>query len=113
MGIQCSPSEPRVSGSNRLTIVENRLAWYFHLVVLNRRNFLRAAAGAASTLGAAPAPAKKPNFLVILADDMGFSDARCYGGEIDTPNLDRLAANGLRFTQMYPTARCGLPETVC
>ena len=52
---------------------------------------------------AAPA---KPNFLIILADDMGFSDAGCYGGEIATPNLDRLAANGLRFTQFYNTARC-------
>lgn len=48
----------------------------------------------------------KPNFLIILADDMGFSDAGCYGGEIETPNLDRLAANGLRFTQFYNTARC-------
>ncbi len=48
----------------------------------------------------------KPNFLVIVADDMGFSDAGCYGGEIATPNLDRLAANGLRFTQAYSTGRC-------
>lgn len=48
----------------------------------------------------------RPNFLVILADDMGFADAGCYGGEITTPNLDRLAANGLRFTQFYNTARC-------
>jgi arylsulfatase A-like enzyme len=55
---------------------------------------------------AAPAAAPKPNFLIILADDMGFSDAGCYGGEIQTPNLDRLAANGLRFTQFYNTARC-------
>ncbi len=47
-----------------------------------------------------------PNFVVILADDMGFSDAGCYGGEIHTPNLDQLAANGLRFTQFYNTARC-------
>ena len=39
---------------------------------------------------------RKPNFLVILADDMGFSDAGCYGGEIETPNLDALANNGLR-----------------
>src|SRR5579864_7103531 len=50
--------------------------------------------------------AKKPNILIILADDMGFSDAGCYGGEIATPNLDRLAKNGLRFTQFYNTARC-------
>lgn len=49
---------------------------------------------------------KKPNFLVIVADDMGFSDAGCYGGEIATPNLDRLAANGVRFTQHYSTGRC-------
>ncbi|MBI4659003.1 MAG: arylsulfatase [Verrucomicrobia bacterium] len=48
----------------------------------------------------------KPNVLLILADDMGFSDAGCYGGEIRTPNLDALAANGLRFTQFYNTARC-------
>ena len=46
---------------------------------------------------------KKPNFLVIVADDMGFSDAGCYGGEISTPNLDALAANGVRFTQHYST----------
>ncbi len=55
---------------------------------------------------AAAATAARPNFLIILADDMGFSDAGCYGGEIHTPNLDRLAANGLRFTQFYNTARC-------
>ena len=47
-----------------------------------------------------------PNFVVILSDDMGFSDLGCYGGEIHTPNLDALAANGLRFTQFYNTARC-------
>jgi arylsulfatase A-like enzyme len=49
---------------------------------------------------------KQPNILVILADDMGYSDAGCYGGEIHTPNLDRLAANGLRFTEFYNTCRC-------
>ena len=49
---------------------------------------------------------RPPNVLLILADDMGFSDAGCYGGEIETPNLDRLAADGLRFTQFYNTARC-------
>src|SRR5947209_9291984 len=50
--------------------------------------------------------AEQPNIVVILCDDMGFSDLGCYGGEIRTPNLDRLAANGLRFTQFYNTARC-------
>ncbi len=47
-----------------------------------------------------------PNLLVILADDLGYSDLGCYGGEIDTPHLDRLAADGLRFTQFYNTPRC-------
>ena len=48
----------------------------------------------------------RPNLLIILADDMGFSDPGCYGSEIHTPNLDHLAADGLRFTQFYNTARC-------
>lgn len=55
--------------------------------------------------GHSPA-ASKPNFVVILADDLGYSDIGCYGGEIRTPNLDRLAEGGLRFTQFYNTARC-------
>ena len=50
--------------------------------------------------------ARRPNVLLILADDLGFSDLGCYGGEIETPNLDKLAENGLRFTQFYNTARC-------
>ncbi len=45
------------------------------------------------------AAAEKPNILVILADDLGWSDLGCYGGEIRTPNLDSLAADGLHFTQ--------------
>lgn len=48
----------------------------------------------------------RPNVVFILADDMGYSDLGCYGGEIETPRLDGLAANGLRFTQFYNTARC-------
>jgi arylsulfatase len=51
-------------------------------------------------------PAERPNLMIILADDLGFSDLGCYGGEIETPNLDRLAANGLRFTSFYNSARC-------
>jgi len=47
-----------------------------------------------------------PNVMVIIADDLGFSDLGCYGGEIETPHLDGLAENGLRFTQFYNTARC-------
>jgi len=55
---------------------------------------------------------KRPNFLVIVADDMGFSDAGCYGGEISTPNLNALGANGVRFTQHYSTGRCW-PSRAC
>ncbi|MCB1279564.1 arylsulfatase [Prosthecobacter sp.] len=47
-----------------------------------------------------------PNFLLVMVDDMGFSDLGCYGSEIDTPNMDKLAANGVRFTQFYNTAKC-------
>ncbi len=50
--------------------------------------------------------ADQPNLIVILVDDMGWSDLGCYGSEIPTPNLDALAKNGLRFTQFYNTARC-------
>src|ERR1700709_2013207 len=52
------------------------------------------------------APAKRPNIVIILCDDMGFSDIGCYGSEIHTPNLDSLASGGLRFTEFYNTARC-------
>jgi arylsulfatase len=57
-------------------------------------------------LRAADAPRARPNIVFILADDLGYSDLGCYGGEIPTPNLDALAKNGLRFTQFYNTARC-------
>jgi arylsulfatase A-like enzyme len=50
--------------------------------------------------------APPPNILLVLVDDMGFSDIGCYGSEIPTPNLDKLAAGGLRFTQFYNTGRC-------
>ena len=50
--------------------------------------------------------AKRPNIIIAMADDMGWSDIGCYGGEIKTPNLDKLAANGVRFTQFYNTGRC-------
>jgi len=84
---------------------------------LNRRRFLglmgtgAAMMAVSGTVGSVlrtsvPVSKSKPNILLILSDDMGFSDLGCYGGEIKTPNLDRLAANGLRFTQFYNTARC-------
>ena len=49
---------------------------------------------------------KRPNIVVIMADDMGFSDIGCYGGEVHTPNIDYLATNGLRYRQFYNTSRC-------
>nr|MDA3853303.1 arylsulfatase [Bacteroidales bacterium] len=48
----------------------------------------------------------KPNIMIIMVDDMGYSDVGCYGGEINTPNIDALAQNGLRFTQFYNCSRC-------
>jgi arylsulfatase A-like enzyme len=63
-------------------------------------------AAMASTVAFAAAPPARPNIIVILSDDMGYSDVGCYGGEIETPRLDRLAEGGLRFTQFYNTARC-------
>ena len=55
---------------------------------------------------AMPGAARKPNIIVIMADDMGFSDLGCYGGEIHTPAIDYLARNGIRYTQFYNTSRC-------
>ncbi len=71
---------------------------------MNRREFLAGLGGAPALVRAASA--KRPNIVLIMADDMGYSDLGCYGSEIATPNLDRLAAGGVRFTQFYNTARC-------
>jgi len=85
---------------------------------MNRRDFLKRAGRGAVALGVTGCVAseadristsrlrKRPNIVLIMSDDMGYSDIGCYGSEISTPNLDTLAANGLRFTQFYNTARC-------
>ena len=82
---------------------------------LSRRDFLAAASlGAAALAGGKIVRAAskrgdkpmRPNILILFVDDMGYSDAGCFGGEIETPNLDRLAAGGVRLTQFYNTARC-------
>ncbi|MBY0508305.1 MAG: arylsulfatase [Bryobacteraceae bacterium] len=71
---------------------------------MHRRVFLQSLTALAT---AAPkSPAKRPNIIIMMADDMGFSDLGCYGGEIRTPNIDSLAAGGARFTQFYNGARC-------
>ena len=69
---------------------------------MQRRDFLKLALAAPVALAAAP----RPNIILIMADDLGFSDIGPYGGEIATPTLDTLARNGLRFSQFYNTARC-------
>lgn len=87
--------------------------------MINRREFLQKSALTLAGMGVGlplarralaqeggAAPGKRPNILVFIADDMGYSDAGCYGGEIATPNLNRLAQGGLRFTQFYSTGRC-------
>jgi len=76
---------------------------------MRRRNFLKLTGTTAAmaipgiTKGA---ESKKPNIIIMMTDDMGFSDLGCYGSEISTPNIDSLAAAGLRFTQFYNTGRC-------
>ena len=61
--------------------------------------------GAAQPGGLAK-PVERPNIVLIMCDDMGWSDIGCYGGEVSTPSLDRLAAEGMRFTQFYNNAKC-------
>ena len=67
-----------------------------------RRGFLRTALGNVLL----PAAPSRPNILLIMADDLGYSDIGCFGGEIETPHLDSLAKTGVRLTQFYNTARC-------
>ena len=81
------------------------------LTPLIRSGWIGAGCCFAAALTAIAAPAR-PNIVLILADDLGFSDIGCYGGEIATPHLDRLAAGGIRLTQMYNTARCW-PTRAC
>ena len=80
---------------------ETRRAWSSPLFLTALVNLTVAAA----TWGQQPVDVR-PNIVVILCDDMGFSDLGCYGGEIDTPHLDELARNGLRFTDFHNNAKC-------
>jgi arylsulfatase len=74
---------------------------------MHRRNFLQSAIlGGAAAVVPGLAAAKRPNIVLIMADDMGYSDVGCFGSEIHTPNLDGLAKGGLRMTQFYNGARC-------
>jgi arylsulfatase len=73
--------------------------------LLSRRAFLGSVAAAGATVSAQQA-GRRPNIILILADDLGYSDIGCYGSEIATPHLDKMAQEGVRFTQFYNTARC-------
>lgn len=76
------------------------------MMILGLTGLCAACAWSAQVDESPEAPDRPTNFVVILADDLGFSDVGCYGGEIETPNLDALAAGGLQFTQFYNTGRC-------
>ncbi|MBM3786661.1 MAG: arylsulfatase [Acidobacteria bacterium] len=73
---------------------------------IKRRQFLPLLAAAAAPGAQTTTRRARPNILLILADDLGYSDLGCFGGEIETPNLNRLAMRGIRFTQFYNNARC-------
>lgn len=77
-----------------------------HIVLLALTALLAWCLPSRSTVAQASPPPSRPNILLILADDLGFSDLGCYGSEIETPHLDSLARHGLRFTQFYNTSRC-------
>lgn len=62
--------------------------------------------GAAATIGSAQAKERRPNLLVIVADDLGYSDLGAFGGEIRTPNLDKLALNGIRLAGFHTAPTC-------
>ena len=85
------------SSSNRLLPLRNLLALAAVAIALAVTTRARAVGEDASS---------RPNIVLIMSDDMGYSDIGCYGSEIQTPNLDALAADGVRFTQFYNTARC-------
>ena len=65
-----------------------------------------AACGSPQNENASDSPDERPNIILIMGDDIGYSDLGCYGSEIETPNLDRLAENGLRFRTFYNSAKC-------
>jgi arylsulfatase len=95
--------------SSQWTIVHPARARYPDLIMTRGKRVAAVLLMLGIAIGVAAAerePTTRPNIVVILADDLGFSDLGCYGSEIETPNLDRLAAGGLRMTQFYTTPRC-------
>jgi arylsulfatase len=78
---------------------------FYRLLILLLLIQMAGCARKPAVVSAPPAP-EKPNIIIIMADDMGFSDLGCFGSEIHTPNIDRLANRGLIMTQFYNTSRC-------
>jgi hypothetical protein len=93
------PSIPLNSLSPFIMNLPRHVRWIL-MALLGTGSFLTSGMAADQMSG------KRPNVVLILADDLGFSDLGCYGGEIPTPQLDALASEGLRYTQFYNTARC-------
>ena len=80
-------------------------------LVLGVTLLLAVSGTAKHSFGNEPNPDPRPNIVLIMVDDMGFSDIGCYGGDVNTPNLDSLASSGLRFTQFYNCAKCETTRT--
>src|SRR4051794_37053996 len=87
---------PQHDRTRRLLLMK---LWLIHLAHILLVALLASSARAQPTT-------RRPNIVIILADDMGYSDLGCYGSEISTPNIDRLASQGVRMTQFYNSARC-------
>ncbi len=98
------------AGTPAAIAVPSNETFTMHCSILLLAAYAAATATAATHSPAEEAP--RPNFVVVMVDDLGFSDLGCYGAEIETPHIDRLARQGLRFTQFYNTAKCE-PSRVC
>ena len=115
LGLNGSPSKSSVEVESRqgyvLVLILTCVIAMLHTALPMVRVFRMNAAipwvlGLSTLLTTTGVGQSRPNIILIMADDMGYSDIGCYGSEIRTPNLDRLAANGVRFTQFYNTSRC-------
>src|SRR5215510_4499977 len=95
-----------MSAVSEVKMVNTRKRYCRSLFKLTKQSIIALGLRSFFTLAAVAQPNARPNVVIILVDDMGWSAIGCYGGEIPTPNIDALAAKGVRFTQFYNTARC-------
>jgi arylsulfatase A-like enzyme len=82
-----------------------------HAIAISAASLVVACTAMAKAGATNSGPPEEPNIVVVLADDVGFSDFGCYGSEIQTPNIDRLAANGIRFSQFLTENKCNPSRT--